>query len=32
MRNLIKRNKQKYDINYPELEEKLKYMELKYNK
>ena len=29
MRNLIKKNKRKYDIDYPELEEKFRYIELK---
>ncbi|MBA7546692.1 hypothetical protein ES705_39087 [subsurface metagenome] len=32
MKNLIKKNKQKYDIDYPGLEEKLSYLELKYSK
>lgn len=32
MRNLIEKNKQKYDIDYPGLEEKFKHLELKYNK
>lgn len=32
MRNRAKKNKQKYDIDYPGLEEKLTYLESKYNK